>query len=91
MRFIGRWGFHIFVVCLLMIATKSAMAQATGRLGGTITDETGAVIPGATVTSKNAQTGLTRSLQTNQDGIFQFPDLPIGSYSLEATKEGFTS
>ncbi|MBV8549801.1 MAG: TonB-dependent receptor [Acidobacteriaceae bacterium] len=63
--------------------------QSTGRIAGTVADPTGAVIPLATVVSINSQTGETRTTQTNQQGIFALPDLPIGNYTLAANAPGF--
>lgn len=64
-------------------------AQSTGRIDGTVTDPTGSVIPNAPVTSTNSQTGLARTVNTNQQGIFVFPDLPIGNYTVSAQAQGF--
>jgi hypothetical protein len=69
----------------------SVCAQSIGTIGGTVTDPTGAVIPGASVACTNTQTGLQRRVETNSDGIFVFPDLPIGSYTLEIAKHGFAT
>ncbi|GGA74548.1 hypothetical protein GCM10011507_27460 [Edaphobacter acidisoli] len=65
------------------------LAQSTGSIRGTVSDTTGANIVDATVTATNPSTGLTRTQQTNGDGIFVFPDLPIGSYTLQIAKHGF--
>ncbi len=74
---------------ILIMASTSVFSQSIGRIGGTVVDPTEAVIPGALVACTNIQTGLKRVTQTNQDGIFVFPDLPIGNYALEITKQGF--
>ena len=76
------------VLCFLM-AAGTLRAQATGRVGGTVVDSSGAIVPGAKVDCSNIETGLSRSVDTNQDGIFEFPDLPIGQYQLVITKQGF--
>jgi hypothetical protein len=65
------------------------LAQSVGRIGGSVFDPTGATVPGASVVCMSSQTGLKRTAETNQDGIFVFPDLPIGIYTLEVTKLGF--
>jgi len=72
-----------------LLLAASLFAQATGRIGGTVVDPSGGLVPGVTVLCKNTATGLTRSADTNQAGIFEFPDLPIGNYQLEVTKQGF--
>ncbi len=63
----------------LLLLAGSVAAQSTGRIGGTVTDPTGAVIPLAAVVCTNEATGWQRSIETNQDGIFTLPDLPIGA------------
>jgi hypothetical protein len=77
------------LITLHVLVALPLVAQSTGRIGGTVTDPTGAVIPQAVVISTNAGTGAQRTVQTNQDGIFTLPDLPIGAYSVEISKQGF--
>ncbi len=68
----------------------SASAQTvTGTLSGAVTDAAGAVILGARVTAKNAETGLTREGATNAEGYFNMPFLPIGVYDVTAEARGF--
>jgi Carboxypeptidase regulatory-like domain len=67
-----------------------ARAQAaTATLSGTVVDEKGAVIPGASVTVSNASTGLQRRLLTDGVGRFNFPMLPPGKYTVRVVSEGF--
>ena len=61
----------------------------TGQISGTITDTTGAVLPGVSVTIKNVGTGLTRVAVTGTDGTFVFPDLLAGTFDLAVTLQGF--
>jgi hypothetical protein len=69
---------------------RSAAAQAvTGTILGTITDSTGATVPGATVTLTNAGTGLTRTVMTDPVGEYTAPSLPTGKYRLVAELPGF--
>ena len=56
---------------------------------GTVTDPTTAVVAGAKVTLKNEGTGVTRSVTTNSDGNYSFPDLPVGTYRIEVESPGF--
>jgi hypothetical protein len=67
----------------------SLFGQATGRITGSVIDPSGGMVPGVTVLCKNTDTGLARSADTNQAGIFEFPELPIGKYQLEVSKQGF--
>ncbi len=69
--------------------TGHLMAQSTGNIRGTVTDSSGANIPGATVTATNSATGLKRTQQTNESGLYVFTDLPIGSYTIEVRQTGF--
>lgn len=74
---------------LLAAASGTLHAQAVGVIRGTVSDVSGAVVPGATVTATDTGTALTRTAATNQDGIFVFPDMPIGVYTIDISKPGF--
>ncbi len=65
------------------------MAQSTGGLSGTVKDQNGAVIQGASVTVKNNATNLTRNVVTNDEGHWTLTPLPVGNYSVTYEKEGF--
>jgi outer membrane receptor protein involved in Fe transport len=74
----------------VLLTTTSAWAQlSTAQLSGRITDESGAVLPGVTVTATQTDTGLTRSVVTDADGTYVMPNLPTGPYRLEAMLQGF--
>ena len=61
-----------------------------GRIRGTVTDQTGAVVPGATVTVTNQTTGISKSLTSSASGDFEFVNLIAPSlYSVDVSKEGF--
>jgi hypothetical protein len=69
---------------LALVVSVPAYAQKiTGTIRGSVTDPTGAIIPGAKVTVKNEDTGLTRSGTTTSAGIYSFAELPVGSYRVE--------
>ncbi|HEU5257437.1 MAG TPA: TonB-dependent receptor [Vicinamibacterales bacterium] len=73
-----------------LLTTTSASAQlSTAQLSGRITDESGAVLPGVTVTATQTDTGLTRSVTTDAGGTYVLPNLPTGPYRLEAMLQGF--
>ncbi len=76
-------------VLTLSFAAGSAHAQSTGSIRGTVNDSTGANVGGAAVTVTSPATGLTRTEQSNDSGLFVFSDLPIGSYAISITKTGF--
>src|SRR5437899_3593270 len=75
---------------LLLIMGKQAMSQLpTGTILGEIKDSTGAVIPGASITAKNVETGLTRTGMSAEDGSYRFSALPVGSYEVKVELPGF--
>lgn len=74
----------------LILAPVLAFGQATtGSISGTITDETGGVMPGATITVTNTATGLTRDQVTDARGRYRVLNLPPGSYEVTAELAGF--
>jgi hypothetical protein len=84
---------HLLCILVLIAAQNAAVfAQAdvsTATLKGTITDPTGAVVVGATVTAKSVERGTTRISQTNSDGVYQIPSLQPGLYQLRIESQGF--
>src|ERR1035437_4454048 len=80
----------LVVVVLIVFLPRVAQAvDATGRIGGTVTDSTGATVPDAAVRVTNQTTGAARSMKTDASGEFNFELLPIGLYSLRVEKPGF--
>lgn len=73
----------------LLLASLSSAQTITGTISGNITDTSGAVVAGATVTVENLGTNETRSAKTTTSGVFLIPDLTIGKYKVTATAEGF--
>jgi hypothetical protein len=72
--------------------TPYAQAQQTlGGITGTVTDKTGSVLPETVVTIVGDQTGLTRTQKTNPNGTYDLVNLPIGTYTLTFTHDGFES
>jgi Carboxypeptidase regulatory-like domain len=67
----------------------SAQGETTSAIEGQVTDATAAVIPGATVTVTNRNTGFQRSLKTGAEGRFHFPQLQPGTYSVKVEAPGF--
>jgi hypothetical protein len=74
----------------LSLVCAGVWAQSTSQINGTVRDPSGLAVPGATVTVTQTATGASRSVTSAADGGFVFPDLPIGPYMLEVTKEGFS-
>src|SRR5580765_3993773 len=77
------------VVILLASWVVTGRAQTQGGITGTVTDSSGAAIPGATVTVTNTATGGTRNTTTNAEGLYTFPSLPPGTYELKVELQGF--
>lgn len=79
-------------VCLLAMSWTVMRAQSdTGRVTGTVADATGALLPGASVTLTDIDTGVAQSRITSTDGSFSFPALTRGHYRVETTAKGFST
>ncbi|HLJ79158.1 MAG TPA: carboxypeptidase regulatory-like domain-containing protein, partial [Acidobacteriaceae bacterium] len=80
------------ILAYLCTATAAhAQSLLYGSLTGTVTDTSGAVIPGANVTAQNMQTGVTSTATTDSAGIYRFNALQPGSYKVTITGQGFAS
>jgi hypothetical protein len=79
------------LLLLLVLAVPSFSQNISATIRGTVTDSTGAVVPGANVTVKSEGTGFTRSTLTNGSGVYSFPELPLGTYAVEVALTGFKS
>jgi Carboxypeptidase regulatory-like domain/TonB dependent receptor len=80
----------IFLSAALLQFSLCAMAQQTlGGITGTVSDKSGSVLPDTTVTIVGDQTTLTRIQKTNANGAYDFVNLPIGTYTVTVTHEGF--
>ncbi|HVF23844.1 MAG TPA: carboxypeptidase-like regulatory domain-containing protein, partial [Pyrinomonadaceae bacterium] len=79
-----------FLGAALLFMTTAAFAQTvTGTLQGTVSDAKGAVVSGAEVVIRNIETGQERTLQTNSEGSYIAPFLPLGRYTVTAGATGF--
>ena len=85
--------FRLILAFILGMATAlPAVAQSTainGSVEGVVTDASGAVLPGVTVTVVNLDTGDTRVVVTNESGLYRAPLLPLGRYRVSAELAGF--
>ena len=78
------------LLCFMVCAILPAVAQFdTGTLNGTAVDNSGAVIPNATIAVTNTSTGRSMTLKTNASGSFSATSLPFGTYTVTATAPGF--
>ncbi|HKS73246.1 MAG TPA: carboxypeptidase-like regulatory domain-containing protein, partial [Terriglobales bacterium] len=86
-----RWELiPLLTLALVCFAFPSALrAQVTATLSGTVEDPSGGVIPGAQVTLTNEATNQSRVVETNATGLYAFPSLVPGTYSLTAAAKGF--
>src|SRR5438046_280902 len=82
----------VIVLSILLICSNAPRlaAQTSGAtLTGRVVDQTGAGVPGATVTATAPATGLARSVVTEADGIYVLPSLPVGTYDVAFMLSGF--
>src|SRR5713226_10198886 len=79
-----------FLCCIQFVLSSPVQAQQTlGGITGTVTDVSGGILPNTSVGIVNDQTKLSRTQTTNNGGIYDFVNLPIGSYTLTFTHNGF--
>ena len=82
---------RIMPLLLLMIGSVAGVAQtqSSGDIRGIVTDNSGAVIPGVTVTVLNIDTGVSKDYPTNQDGLYDTSSILAGNYTITFFKQGF--
>jgi hypothetical protein len=79
----------IFAILILALGSNVS-AQTTSTLAGDVRDANGAAVTGAQVQAKNLETGLARTVVSDEEGRYVFPALPVGAYEVRADKSGFT-
>src|SRR2546422_3426301 len=77
----------MLLCCVLVTRTFAQTTNAT--VGGTVSDASGALIPGVEITAMNTQTGIANTTLTNESGAYQFASLQSGSYKFTANLAGF--
>ncbi len=77
------------VVAVVLLGVVVHAQTFRGTILGTVTDTSGAVVPGAKVAVRNANTGLERTTQTSADGSYAISELPLGSYNVTISQSGF--
>jgi hypothetical protein len=77
------------LVCLFSTCLSLSAQQITGTISGTVTDPSGAIVRGAAVTARQAETGLARTTTTDRNGNYVILELPIGHYRLQIAASGF--
>jgi outer membrane receptor protein involved in Fe transport len=81
-----------FLVMLVLLSgiAVSASAQTTGSISGIVQDEKQAAVPNATVTARNVQTNFTRTAQSNDEGRYNFLNMPVGAYEITVEASNFS-
>jgi len=79
----------VWIAVVLMAPFARAQNANTGEIKGTVTDPSGAVVPGAAVSIRNVQTGVINTTTSNQSGIYDVPFLAPGNYTVKFAKPGF--
>src|SRR5882757_9334521 len=78
-----------FLLAALLSATAAFSQTSTTELSGTVYDHTGAVLPGAIVSAVNDATGVSVKRVTNGAGLYAFPSMPVGKYTVTVEMAGF--
>lgn len=77
------------LLATLFVCVGASAQTSTSTINGTVKDANGAVVAGATVTARNEATGVTQTQQTTEAGIYSFPSLPVGLYTITVERSGF--
>ncbi len=78
------------LLAVLLSSSVVVWGQTTGTIAGTVTDEKAAVIANASVTARNVERNISRTLQTGSDGNYRFENLPVGPYEITVEATGFS-
>ncbi|HEX4439478.1 MAG TPA: carboxypeptidase regulatory-like domain-containing protein, partial [Thermoanaerobaculia bacterium] len=89
MRSILKSGLWLTALCLLVLVPGALLAQTTGTVEGTITDQGSTPLPGVTVELSSPNLQGTRTVVTAADGRYRFPSVPPGQYKVTADLSGF--
>ena len=84
------FGQFLVTLVLLLGVAVSAPAQTTGSISGFVQDEKEAALPNATVTARNVETNFSRTAQTNDEGRYNFANLPVGAYEITVEASNFS-
>src|SRR3954453_8414729 len=88
--FVRRSFVGLFLSVIIAFSATS-FAQSTSTLRGTVTDQSGAVVPNAKVTARNEATGIERSTQSDSTGNYQLAALPVGTYTVDVKAPGMAA
>jgi hypothetical protein len=76
----------LLLLIALFLAASALRAEVGGKITGVVRDQTGSVVPGASVVVTNAATGVKETTTTDPEGVFTFPVLPVGQYQIDITR-----
>jgi len=76
---------------LILLNASSFAQQSTGAINGTVLDSTGAIVSGASIVISNVATSIERKVTSNESGVYVFPNVPPGRYTLSARKDSFAT
>ena len=83
-------NFGLAIVFTLLMSFSVVQAQTSfGRISGTVTDSTGAVVPNASVTVSDAATNFSRVVTTDENGYYTLTNLPVGAYNVTVEVQSF--
>src|SRR5215831_17731821 len=75
--------------CVVLLAAQTFAQSSNATVSGTVSDSTGALIPGVSITATNTQTGIVTTVITNESGTYNFASLQPGVYNFSAELSGF--
>ena len=79
----------ILLAIFLSVGQAAGQSRQSGEIRGTVTDSSGAVIPGVVITITNLATGVIQKETTDETGLYDAPFVPLGMYSVSFAKDGF--
>jgi Carboxypeptidase regulatory-like domain len=82
-------GCTLFLICTVMCVLSGYSQVTTGTISGTVKDSTGAILPGVQVVVLNEDTGLSRTVLSDETGHYSAPQLSLGNFRVSASLEGF--
>src|ERR1035437_5707588 len=88
-RCTGKTGAWTLLIAYLAVCATVAWAGITGTIAGIITDQTGGIISGVSVTATNEETGVQSASITDAKGFYSYPTLSVGKYDISVSHPGF--
>lgn len=88
-RTIVLWALVLLLAGIFATRGLRAQTAASATVVGTVTDQSNAIVPGATIKLTNVATGVSQTTTANETGQYTFPTVTPGTYSVEVTKQGF--